>query len=160
MNVNNYREGIYNINNTVFKNMNSESGSIIHIDSTGDKTTSEIKINNSKFENVTANRYGGIIYSLSKLTPSFVSFNDCEFKMTKAYIGNIAYSLDKYSEPYISNVNELKQIKGNMASNPTNIKINEEYKDIIELYSGEKLPDNITCNITYKYIYLNLKYVV
>ncbi|ORX58413.1 hypothetical protein BCR36DRAFT_111736 [Piromyces finnis] len=149
--INRERLGIYTINYTNFTNIISESGSIIHIENLDEASPTIVTINNSNFVNIKANRYGGILYSLSKHINDRVSFNDCNFKGSKASIGNILYVIDKDSEPYISNMDDLKKIKGNIATNPTKIKLNY-ILDTIELYSGDKLPDNIACK-SYYFIY-------
>jgi len=139
------KQGIYEINNTNFTNINSNYGSIINIKPVNRGDNTDIKINSSFFENIRASKYGGIVYSLSKSTPNCISFNECQFLNVSASFGNIVYSLDKDSEPVISNMDEIKIIKGNVATNPTKLKFNDNSPNKVALFSGNKLPEGISC---------------
>eukprot|EP00833_Pecoramyces_ruminatium_P005671 jgi/Orpsp1_1/1179703/evm.model.c7180000070418.1 len=71
-----YMQGHYYIENTLFDTNGSDKGGIFNIEEID--YNSSIKIKDSVFSNNFAT-YGGVIYSLSKLTPKLVSFNNCEF---------------------------------------------------------------------------------
>jgi len=127
--------------------MYSDYGSIIHISDLNKGSVASVKITNCSFESISAKKYGGIVYSHSKYTPYYVFFDDCNFKNVSATFGNICYSLDKNSEPSISNMEELKKEKGNMATNPTMIQFSQGSQTSVSLLSGEKLPNGLECNI-------------
>jgi len=109
-------------------------------------TSTHVYFENSKFINNTALKYGGVLYSISEnVNDENIRFMDCEFIDNKAMIGNIAYSYDKKSEPYITNIDELKEIPNNFATNPTSIKFYEDFINGISLYSGQTIPEGISC---------------
>jgi len=59
--------------------------------------------------------------------------------------GNISYSLEKKHEPYFTNVDDLRKVKGSFVTNPTKIKLLNSVSTY-SIISGEKLQDNIDCN--------------
>jgi len=105
----------------------------------------KFKAINSKFYNNTASKYGGVIYSLSPNTNRYIVIQDCDFKDNKALIGDSIYSLNITSEPNITDIDSLKNIKGFFATNPTRISLNEKSINEISIYSGEKIPSGIIC---------------
>jgi predicted outer membrane repeat protein len=56
-------DGKYVINNTNFTNINSENGSILHIKSIVKNSYSNVNIRNAIFQNNTASKFGGVLYS-------------------------------------------------------------------------------------------------
>jgi len=106
-----------------------------------------IMVKNTKFENISASKYGGIIYSLSSYTKKHVHFINCEYKNISASIGNIAYVLDKNSEPDMPEIEEFKKYNGYIATNPTEIRLSDESIDYITIYSGQTIPSGIKCKI-------------
>ncbi|ORX42562.1 hypothetical protein BCR36DRAFT_416049, partial [Piromyces finnis] len=142
-----YLLGRYFFNYTNFYDMTAKNGVILNINEI--YITSGVLgiFENSKFENITASNYGGLVYSISKYTDRFVHFQQCEFKNIHALIGHIAYSLDLNSEPDFSNIDELKQVQNNFATNPTSLRLNEHSVNSVSLYSGEKIPEAIYCHI-------------
>ncbi|OUM56930.1 hypothetical protein PIROE2DRAFT_18248, partial [Piromyces sp. E2] len=139
--------GQYYFNNTQFINMHSQYGSIIHILELYGSTAVRVTFENSKFENNTASVYGGVFYSETEFADRFINFIDCEFINNKAMIGDIAYSYNLKSEPNITNIDVLKENPGNFATNPTSVKLNENAFHNISIYSGQRIPEEISCSI-------------
>jgi len=117
----------------------------MHIKSFNERSDSLLNIKNALFQNNSASKYGGVIYSLSKYSNKYVKLIDCEFQNNTAIMGYISYSLKKESEPEISNIDELRKEKGAIATNPTKIKLNDDSLYSISILSGEKLPEGIAC---------------
>ncbi|OUM60022.1 hypothetical protein PIROE2DRAFT_63399 [Piromyces sp. E2] len=157
----NSKDGRFVIENSKFSNISSENGSILNIKSLNDYNLyNSVLISNSTFENTSASKYGGVIYSLSEFTGKCITIENCEFKNNSALLGNAIYSLNKNSEPKISNIKELREIKGLVSTNPTKISIINDINNdnIISIYSGEKIPDNIKCKIFDDYDNGNINY--
>eukprot|EP00833_Pecoramyces_ruminatium_P012736 jgi/Orpsp1_1/1186768/evm.model.d7180000053179.1 len=57
--------------------------------------------------------------------------------------GNLFYTIDKESIPFISNLDELQKINGSFATNPTKLNFNGNYNEIT-LLSGDILPNGIS----------------
>ncbi|OUM68427.1 hypothetical protein PIROE2DRAFT_3875 [Piromyces sp. E2] len=145
----NYIDGYISINSSFFNNITSKNGAILNIKSLSEVPYEKIiSFSDSTFINNTALNFGGVIYSISQYTNKYVSFENCTFKDNQANFGSISYSINKLSEPSFSNINELKKIKGAFVTNPSKIKINGDINNNnnISLFSGEFLPENITCN--------------
>ncbi|ORX47569.1 hypothetical protein BCR36DRAFT_92865 [Piromyces finnis] len=141
------KSGNITVENSVFINNKSEYGTILNIQLLDERYHTRINIINSKFENNTASKYGGVIYSKDKLTPKSVKVENCEFINNKALIGNDIYTLKIDYEPLISNREYLKNIKGSLATNPTKIKLNNDTFNDLLIKSGDKIPEGITCSI-------------
>lgn len=103
-----------------------------------------VTIRNSTFENLTASKYGGVIYSNSLNSNNRILLENCKFINNHALIGDILYSLTKDSGPVISNIDEIKDIKGLLATNPTYIKLDDDSFKNLTIISGEKIPNGIS----------------
>ncbi|ORY77905.1 hypothetical protein LY90DRAFT_84737 [Neocallimastix californiae] len=139
--------GKYLINNCNFNNIKSEFGSVLHIKSLFESSNTLMEFRNSIFENNTASKYGGVIYSNSEFTNKYIRMYDCTFINNHAQIGHTLYSLNKESEPYISNINELRAIQGSVMTNPTKLILNDNNIKTISLISSDVLPSGISCSI-------------
>ncbi|OUM60072.1 hypothetical protein PIROE2DRAFT_14263 [Piromyces sp. E2] len=143
--------GHIHLYNNHFFNITSNYGSIVNAIEVYESFKDLAHFINSTFENISASYYGGIIYSESRNLNESIIFENCEFINCHAKIGDISYSVDKNSEPFISNIDELKKIPSALATNPTNLVLNDNSMNYISLYSGQKIPDGISCKIN-KYI--------
>ncbi|ORX47605.1 hypothetical protein BCR36DRAFT_413546 [Piromyces finnis] len=139
--------GSYNDKDSKYINIKSEYGSIINIKYMKESSETSFDFRNVFFENNHASKYGGVIYTLSKYSKRYINLVDCKFKNNTALNGYIVYSYNKDSEPTISNIKELRKEKGALATNPTKIKFNKNSLFDVAIYSGEKLPSGISCNI-------------
>ncbi|ORX53772.1 hypothetical protein BCR36DRAFT_348666 [Piromyces finnis] len=139
--------GNYIMDNIYFNNIRSNCGSVIHVDSLQKTTKTTVNITNSVFESNVAEKYGGVIYSISPYANKIFSLVNCTFYNNNALLGKIVYSYDLKSEPNITNIEVLKSIKGNFATNPTKLILNNELDEEISIYSGEMLPEGISGNI-------------
>ncbi|ORX75340.1 hypothetical protein BCR32DRAFT_285275 [Anaeromyces robustus] len=139
-----YKYGHYLIENTVFDTNGGDCGSIINIEEIDEN--SSIIFNDSTFHANYAS-YGGVIYTASKLTPKYVSFNNCEFSNYKntANEGFISYSLSKEYEPKISNIDELREGEKTFSTNPVGIKFMDDSIQTFSILSGERIPEGIKC---------------
>ncbi|OUM70448.1 hypothetical protein PIROE2DRAFT_56759 [Piromyces sp. E2] len=150
-NINGMTDGVYlkmdklKVNNIISQG-GSEYGTILNIKDIGDKSQGYVDVINSYFENINASIYGGVVFSLGEYTNKHVRFEECVFKNTTVSIGGISFSLDKKSEPYFSNIDEIRKTEGAFATNPTKVILNSNSKDKFILFSGEKIPEGITCN--------------
>ncbi|ORX84045.1 hypothetical protein BCR32DRAFT_242932 [Anaeromyces robustus] len=138
--------GQYTINNSNFKNITSEMGTIVNVIKISDETPLSCNFKNTEFENIEASKYGGIIYSISDLTPKYINFNNCKFTNVDAQLGPVVFSLNNKSEPVISNMSTLKK-KNLVATNPTYLEFLPNVSTSYNILSGEKIPTGIKCNI-------------
>ncbi|ORX84041.1 hypothetical protein BCR32DRAFT_291626 [Anaeromyces robustus] len=142
--------GQYLIENSKFINITSEYGSVIYIEKLKQFFwyKNEAIFTNSKFINNTATKYGGVIYSKESDISESVVFTDCVFENNKASVGSISYCLDINSEPEFTNLKQLRKIDRAFATNPTSLRMNNEnlIKNI-SFYSGEKIPEGISCSL-------------
>ncbi|ORX87196.1 hypothetical protein BCR32DRAFT_240335 [Anaeromyces robustus] len=146
-NINDSTSGELNINQCQFINITSESGSIIY-NNNYYIANINILFKNSIFMNNIAKKYGGVAYLISPRITPCLKFDQCQFLNNKATRGSIVYSLNMNSEPQISNSEELKKIDGAFATNPTKIRLDENtLTSNITIYSGEKIPEGISCKI-------------
>ncbi|OUM60025.1 hypothetical protein PIROE2DRAFT_14319 [Piromyces sp. E2] len=137
--------GYFQIDNSYFYNNTSINGAFLNIKNFYDDFNGNITIMNSKFENNTASNFGGVVYSNSPLTSKLVVFEQCEFLNNNAKSGIISFSKTKETGPTFSNIDTLSSIKGLFSTNPTKLKLNDDYN--ITIYSGEKIPEGMSCEI-------------
>ncbi|OUM60028.1 hypothetical protein PIROE2DRAFT_63402 [Piromyces sp. E2] len=135
---------IYNIKNSNFYNNTSINGSILNIKYYEYNLNDRISFNNSLFENNSATNFGGVVYSNSPNTNQLVFFEDCIFNNNTAGNGNISYSLSQSSEPNFSNIKHLQEMNA-LSTNPTKVLLDGQYN--VSIFSGEKIPDNISCKL-------------
>ncbi|OUM65258.1 hypothetical protein PIROE2DRAFT_7805 [Piromyces sp. E2] len=136
------------ISNSTFSNNIAEYGTVLNVQALKSFLINyEVIIQNSVFENNTALTYGGVIYSNSVSTNNNIHIYNCDFINNHATHGNDVYSLNIDSEPNISNINELRNIKGSVGTNPTNLILNDPSIMIQNLLSGEKIQEGIFCSI-------------
>eukprot|EP00833_Pecoramyces_ruminatium_P001337 jgi/Orpsp1_1/1175369/evm.model.c7180000053591.1 len=138
---NNEIYGYYEINNSLFDMNYGKKGSVVHIEEINDKAS--IIFNNSIFNYNYAIVYGGIIYSNSKSTNKYVSFNDCKFSALTSLNGYISYSISKESEPYFSNADELRKNKKYFETNPVELRLSNESVTSISLKSGSIITNTL-----------------
>ncbi|OUM70479.1 hypothetical protein PIROE2DRAFT_1345 [Piromyces sp. E2] len=139
--------GKYHDEKSKYINIKSEYGSVIHINNLKSNSNTLFDIKKSIFKNNNASKYGGIIYSLSEFTRKYITLEECTFENNTAQLGNVLYSLNKESEPQISNIDELRKEKGAIATNPTKVILNDDSLYDISVMSGEKFPEGISCSI-------------
>eukprot|EP00833_Pecoramyces_ruminatium_P011018 jgi/Orpsp1_1/1185050/evm.model.c7180000092135.1 len=126
--------GHFVINNSYFYNNYGYDGVILNIEKIN--SDASVIFNNSVFEENYSINYGGIVYSMSNYTNQYVYFNNCSFIENYGYIGHISFSFSKASEPYFSNIDELRKIKGAFVTNPTKLKLSSNIERI-SIFSGE-----------------------
>ncbi|KAG4102830.1 hypothetical protein H8356DRAFT_929991 [Neocallimastix lanati (nom. inval.)] len=161
VNFNDINYSYYDIENSHFKNLTSINGSVLDIVNLDDITEDYIiEFKNSIFENNSALKFGGVVFSLSSYTKKHVSFQNCEFRNNHAMNGHISFSLNnKDSEPNFSNIKDLKEIPGLLSTNPTKLKLSEDLLERISLFSGDRIPEGISCKLYDDYdseVYLGL----
>ncbi|KAG4108227.1 hypothetical protein H8356DRAFT_1069033 [Neocallimastix lanati (nom. inval.)] len=139
--------GSFLIYNNNFDNIKSDYGSVINIKILFKNSNTRINVNDSIFKNNVASKFGGVIYSSSLYTNYSVSFNNCIFINNYAKIGQIAFSLNKDSEPKFSNIDELREKKGLISTNPTKLILSNNITNNISLLSSDLFPSGVLCNI-------------
>ncbi|OUM69449.1 hypothetical protein PIROE2DRAFT_2535, partial [Piromyces sp. E2] len=140
--------GFYvNVTNSIFKNNRSYNGVIVNSQDISSTSSANLNFMDSIFENNTAINYGGIVYSNNLNTNRFVNFENCEFINNNAFLGDISFCLTKESEPQFSNKDDLRKIKGNFVTNPTEIRISSDSVKSVSLFSGDTLNEKINCNL-------------
>ncbi|ORX52522.1 hypothetical protein BCR36DRAFT_30734 [Piromyces finnis] len=144
--------GFFEIDNSLFNNVESVKGSILNILKTNSGNYG-IFFRNSKFQNNHSLKYGGIIYSIEESTSKNVNFTNCEFFNNTSSFGHIAYSLNKVSEP-LFHFNEgyfilqqYKAIPNTFSTNPTRLAFHDDSYIINEIVSGTLIIQFIIINI-------------
>ncbi|ORX87818.1 hypothetical protein BCR32DRAFT_274239 [Anaeromyces robustus] len=159
-----YIDSEKNINNvdiiiekSSFENNTSHNGVVFHINNYT-PINHGIAISDSIFKDNKALNYGGVIYTFCLNMNQYVKFYNCTFINNKALsnIGNICYSLDEESEPFISNKNELlnKYGKDIFATNPQKIKLLTNITNDFHILSGNHIKENIIFNLYDDYDHL------
>ncbi|OUM69447.1 hypothetical protein PIROE2DRAFT_2533 [Piromyces sp. E2] len=141
--------GKYKITNSTFFNNTAYNGPILNIiNAFNNKSIYKIiEFNNSIFINNTALNFGGVIYSICEYTEKSIAFNSCHFINNTAKLGSISYSFTKKNEPLFTNINELRNIKGAFATNPTEIRMILGSPDKIFILSGNNINNIIKSKI-------------
>ncbi|ORX76364.1 hypothetical protein BCR32DRAFT_271328 [Anaeromyces robustus] len=140
--------GLYTIEDSTFENNTSDCGSIFHLEYLERYTGSTIICNNSLFRNNTAKRFGGAVYSVGEFNNYHFTMTNNKFINNHALQGSSLYGYSRESLPVVSNLRELESVKGNVATNPTSMRlVNNTYNNHkISLLSGDTLPD-IICEL-------------
>jgi len=146
--------GSFLIYNNNFDNIKSDYGSVINIKNLFKNSNTRINVNDSIFKNNVASKFGGVIYSSSLYTNYSVSFNNCIFINNYAKIGQIAFSLNKDSEPKFSNIDELREKKGLISTNPTKLILSNNITNNISLLSSDLFPSGVLCKYYIKVIFI------
>eukprot|EP00833_Pecoramyces_ruminatium_P009127 jgi/Orpsp1_1/1183159/evm.model.c7180000084140.1 len=134
-------KGFFEINDSYFFSMDSNYGGILYIEEID--SSSNIVFNNCIFELINSYQYGGIVYSKSINSNLYIFFKECEFIDCHSQQGKISYSYTIASEPYFSNIDELRKIEGAFYTNPSNIQFTSDSAQSASIYSGDSLDSNI-----------------
>ncbi|KAL6605508.1 hypothetical protein U3516DRAFT_30505 [Neocallimastix sp. 'constans'] len=126
--------GQYTINNVEFSSNIAYYGTILNILEMDSNT--QITFNNSSFYYNNGIHYGGIVYSISSLTNLYVVFNNCKFSNNYSSHGVISFSYSKSSEPYFSNIDDLRNIQDSFGTNPTKLVLTPDSIDHFSFVSG------------------------
>jgi len=134
--------GCYAISDSKFENNTSESGTIFNFSYLSSGKYKFIRVNNCKFINNTASRFGGVIYSIGENNPEGILFKNCTYINNHARFGNIMYAHARNKLPNIGilNPNELSTI-------PEYFEMYGNIVERISILSGESIPKGIKCKI-------------
>ncbi|ORX51375.1 hypothetical protein BCR36DRAFT_411842 [Piromyces finnis] len=107
-----------------------------------------ITIKNTTFENNISDKGGGVIFSNHNGLSEYMTLENCTFINNYSPMGNICYSIDISSEPFISDKDILISELGKeaFATNPTHIKSNSN-ETSIKIHSGELISDSISISL-------------
>ncbi|KAG4090729.1 hypothetical protein H8356DRAFT_1712144 [Neocallimastix lanati (nom. inval.)] len=146
------------VRDSIFRNINSTTGTILHIGKAYEPDDiQKVLFDNCQFNNNTAVKQGGVVFSISEFSSKNVTFNNCKFNNNTANLGNISYSYDIPSEPQFTNIENFEILKANIknfVTNPSYIKLDPDSTKSIHTLSGEIIQDTISYNMYDAYNHL------
>jgi len=138
----NYENGLYTVSDSKFENNTSECGTIFNFPYLSSGRDKFIKVNDTKFINNTASKFGGVIYSVGENNVGSISFTNCYYYNNNAKFGNIIYTLSKDTLPDIGYLNST-----DVATIPAYFKMYGNVVNEISILSGENIPEGIKCKL-------------